>query len=46
MSESRTLRYPLDHQEWYYANVESSAAPDGFGDEEAIHAVWKWDSAT
>jgi hypothetical protein len=44
MPGSRTLRSPLDTMRWYYANVPSKAVPDGFGDEEAIRAVWAADS--
>jgi len=29
---------------WYYANTPSPAVPDGFGDEEAIRAIWAADS--
>jgi hypothetical protein len=37
------MRSPLDHRQWYYANVPSSAVPEGLGDEEAIRAIWKSD---
>lgn len=40
MPGSRTMRSPLDHHSWYYANIPSSAVPDGLGDEEAIRAIW------
>ncbi|HTL55444.1 MAG TPA: hypothetical protein VL361_07175 [Candidatus Limnocylindrales bacterium] len=40
MPGSRTLVSPLDHKRWYYANNASPAVPDGFGDEDAIRAVW------
>lgn len=40
MPGSRTLRSPLDNKRWYYANNPSAAVPDGFGDEEAIRAIW------
>jgi len=43
MPGSRTMRSPLDHRQWYYANVPSSAVPEGLGDEEAIRAIWKSD---
>jgi hypothetical protein len=43
MPGSRTMRSPLDHRQWYYANVPSSAVPEGLGDEEAIRAIWKRD---
>jgi hypothetical protein len=45
MPGSRTERSPLDNRRWYYANNPSSAVPDGLGDEEAIRAIWKNDSA-
>jgi pimeloyl-ACP methyl ester carboxylesterase len=40
MPGSRTMRSPLDNKRWYYANVPSSAVPDGLGDEDAIRAIW------
>jgi hypothetical protein len=40
MPGSRTLRSPLDDKRWYYANTPSAAVPSGFGDEEAIRAIW------
>jgi hypothetical protein len=43
MPGSRTMQSPLDHRPWYYANVPSSAVPEGLGDEEAIRAIWKSD---
>lgn len=43
MPGSRTMLSPLDHRQWYYANVPSSAVPEGLGDEEAIRAIWKSD---
>jgi hypothetical protein len=43
MPGSRTMQSPLDHRQWYYANVPSSAVPEGLGDEEAIRAIWKRD---
>jgi hypothetical protein len=45
MPGSRTMRSPLDNKRWYYANNPSSTVPDGFGDEEAIRAVWAADDA-
>ena len=44
MPGSRTLRSPRDRMRWYYANTPSPAVPDGFGDEEAIRAIWAADS--
>jgi len=44
MPGSRTLRSPRDRMRWYYANMPSPAVPDGFGDEEAIRAIWAADS--
>lgn len=40
MPGSRTLVSPLDGMRWYYANNPSPAVPNGFGDEDAILAVW------
>ena len=40
MPGSRTMRSPLDGKRWYFANQPSAAVPDGFGDEEAIRAIW------
>ncbi len=46
MPGSRTLRSPLDNLRWYYANKPSPAVPDGFGDEDAIRAIWAADVVT
>ncbi len=46
MPGSRTIRSPLDGRRWYYANTPSAAVPNGFGDEEAIRAIWAADEAT
>ena len=43
MPGSRTMRSPLDHRQWYYANAPSSAVPEGMGDEDAIRGIWKRD---
>jgi hypothetical protein len=40
MPGSRTLRSPLDGKRWYYANDPSSSVPEGYGDEDAIKAIW------
>jgi hypothetical protein len=40
MPGSRTLSSPLDKKRWYYGNNPSPKVPEGFGDEEAIRAVW------
>ena len=40
MPGSRTLASPAGGKHWYYANRPSAAVPDGFGDEDAIRAVW------
>lgn len=40
MPGSRTLVSPLDRLRWYHANQPSPATPEGFGDEDAIRAVW------
>lgn len=45
MPGSRTLVSPLDRMRWYYANNPSAAVPAGFGDEEAIRAIWAADAA-
>lgn len=45
MPGSRTLRSPGDNMRWHYANTPSHAVPDGFGDEEAIRAIWAADQA-
>jgi hypothetical protein len=42
MPGSRTVSSPDIH--WYYANNPSTAIPNGFGDEEAIRAIWTADS--
>ncbi|MGH9400891.1 MAG: hypothetical protein ACRD2P_02150, partial [Terriglobia bacterium] len=44
MPGSRVLTSPLDHMRWYYANNPSAAVPNGFGDEEAIRAIWAADA--
>jgi hypothetical protein len=43
MPGSRTERSPLDHRNWYSANLPSSAVPDGLGDEVAIQSIWSKD---
>lgn len=40
MPGSRTLVSPLDRLRWYHANNPGPATPEGFGDEDAIRAVW------
>jgi hypothetical protein len=45
MPGSRTIRSPLDHRPWYYANRPSPAVPEGWDDEEAIREVWASASA-
>jgi hypothetical protein len=40
MPGSRTMVSPLDGKRWYYANRPGPAVPEGFGDEEAIKAIW------
>jgi hypothetical protein len=44
MPGSRTMSSPLDNKRWYYANKPTSALPEGFGDEEAIRAIWAADT--
>jgi len=44
MPGSRTLRSPGDNLRWYYANNPGPPVPDGFGDEDAIRAIWTADS--
>ena len=46
MPGSRTLVSPLDRKRWYYANNPSPAVPEGFGDEDAIRAIWTEDSTS
>jgi len=41
MPGSRTMRSPLDHRRWYYANNPSASVPDGLGDEEVIREIWR-----
>jgi hypothetical protein len=43
MPGSRTLAGPVERRRWYYANHPSPSVPDGFGDEEAIRAIWATD---
>jgi hypothetical protein len=43
MPGSRTMRSPLDHRTWYYANRPGPAVPAGLNDEEAIRAIWASD---
>ena len=43
MPGSRTTSSPDIH--WYFANHPSPAVPNGFGDEEAISAIWAVDAA-
>jgi hypothetical protein len=45
MPGSRTVRSPLDHRAWYFANKPNPAVPEGLDDEEAIRAIWAADSA-
>ncbi|MDD2765651.1 MAG: hypothetical protein PHE83_16940 [Opitutaceae bacterium] len=44
MPGSRTLASPADSWQWYYANRPSPAVPAGFGDEDAIQAIWAGDT--
>lgn len=46
MPGSRILQSPRDNLRWYYANRPSSAVPEGFGDEEAIGAIWASDAGS
>lgn len=45
MPGSRVLHTPADGQYWYHANTPSPATPKGFGQEEAIRAIWEGDLA-
>ena len=45
MPGSRTLASPSEGKWWYHANRPSPSVPDGFGDEEAIRAIWEADVA-
>jgi hypothetical protein len=40
MPGSRTLVSPLDRTRWYHANNPNRTTPEGFGDEDAIRAIW------
>ncbi len=40
MPGSRILQSPLDKMRWYYANNPGDRVPQGWGDEDAIRAVW------
>lgn len=40
MPGSRTVRSPLDHRRWYYANAPTTAIPEGLDDESAIREIW------
>lgn len=40
MPGSRTMRSPLDHRAWYFANRPGPTVPDGLDDEETIRAIW------
>jgi hypothetical protein len=44
MPGSRTLASPVGRKRWYYANKAGPSVPDGFGDEEAIRAIWAGDA--
>lgn len=43
MPMSRCLADPVDGVAWYLANRRSNATPDGFGQEDAIGAIWRED---
>jgi hypothetical protein len=43
MPGGRTERSPLNHLNWYSANLPSGAVPDGLGDEVAIRTIWSKD---
>jgi hypothetical protein len=45
MPGGRTLRSPRDDLRWYHANAPSEKVPKGFGDEDAIRAIWASDAA-
>jgi hypothetical protein len=40
MPGSRVLHAPVNGKNWYFANMSSTAVPDGFGQEETIRAIW------
>ena len=40
MPGGRTLASPVDGKGWYHSNRPSAAVPGGFGDEDAIRAIW------
>jgi hypothetical protein len=43
MPGSRTMTSPRDHKRWYFANRPSSTVPEGYGQEDAIRAIWNAD---
>jgi hypothetical protein len=45
MPGGRTLRSPRDDLRWYHVNAPSEKVPQGFGDEDAIRAIWASDVA-
>jgi hypothetical protein len=45
MPGGRIMTSPLDKRNRYYANMPSSAVPDGLGDEETIRAIWAADAS-
>ena len=42
----RCLAGAADGKRWYHVNKPGTATPDGFGQEEAIRAIWAADSAS
>jgi hypothetical protein len=44
MPGSRTLASPMDRKRWYYANRPGERVPEGYGDEDAIKAIWAAES--
>ena len=45
MPGCRCLSGTPDGKRWYYVNQPSTATPDGFGQEQTIHAIWAADAA-
>jgi len=41
MPGGRQTTSPLDHKRWYFANKQSTAVPDGQGDEDTIKDIWE-----
>ena len=42
----RCLSHAADGKRWYYVNKPSTATPEGFGQEQAVRAIWLADRTT